>query len=679
MAVPAAVADRPDGMDTSFWDGDLTVEKWQQVYNAGYVFAFVKATEGVGYTDSEFFDNITRAPQAGVLTGCYHFAHPDSNSATAEADWFVDVAGPYIAGGYLRPVLDLEDGSSLSTAALSDWANAWLNAVEQQTGVEPFIYTNTNYATYELNSTVASRDLWIAQYWYTPDPQNGQPDIGVFNGWVFWQWTANCTIPGIPGSADCDVFNGTLTELEDYVIPGGVQPPFIVESRSGGQNYASYSETGTWSNGSSKSSAPGCTPGVGHRWCTLNSSAKTAVFRFTPNTAGMYEIFTTNTTTSNSGNPMIHKVTHVGGTTNVGVCQNTTCNPNAVNVWYSLGEFTLNGGTQYTVTLDGSTGGGSGPANNAGRSDAIKWQFVSGGGGTPPTITDDPDDLTVDEGEDATFTVSATGDAPLSYQWQMDGVDLNNGGGITGATTDTLQIADCVPDDEADYRCVVTNAYGSATSNAAALTVNPAGGQVVLFDNFDGYASDAAYQAVWALSVGNGGTLSTGQSYSPPNSIYVSTAAARSHRSMTPTYGTDGNPLVWSIRFYDTNGDNLDRQYVQLLDNSPSLTQLVVMGTYNSSAVMRDYYAARIAYAPGPGWVVLNDPGAPQRTIGWHEIKAVIKNTTVDFYVDGVPAKANVAYAYSSGEHTFDQCRIGSGLNSTSAAYFDDFSVTGGQ
>ena len=66
-----------------------------------------------------------------------------------------------------------------------------------------------------------------------------------------------------------------------------------------------------------------------------------------------YEVFTTNCTTSNSGNPLIHKVTHVGGSTNVSVCQNTTCTPNAFNVWYSLGTYTLNAGTQYTVTLNG--------------------------------------------------------------------------------------------------------------------------------------------------------------------------------------------------------------------------------------------------------------------------------------------------------------------------------------
>lgn len=382
--VPAAMADRPDGLDVSYWQGDITQSEWNQIAGSGKVFGFCRASAGIDYADSTLANNMSRATQAGLIMGVYHFSYPQYYSATAEADWFVSVAGQYMTGGYLRPVLDLEQGSNLSKSALSNWANTFMNRVEALTGVEPLIYTNTNYATYELDSSVANRDLWIAAYWTYPDPENGQPNIGIFNSWAFWQWTAHGSVPGIPGDADLDVFNGTLAGLQNYVIPGGgTEPPYIVESRSGGQNYNMYSEIGTWSNGSSKSSALGTTPGIGHRWCTLGG-AVSATFRFTPSTSGTYEIYTTNCTTSNSGNPLVHKVSHAGGTTSVGVCQNTTCNPNAVNVWYSLGQYFLNSGTQYTVVLDGSTAAGSGPSGNAGRSDAIKWTLVEAGGSPPP-------------------------------------------------------------------------------------------------------------------------------------------------------------------------------------------------------------------------------------------------------------------------------------------------------
>ena len=61
----------------------------------------------------------------------------------------------------------------------------------------------------------------------------------------------------------------------------------------------------------------------------------------------------------------------------------------------------------------------------------------------PPQVTDHPMDQTnIVPGSNVSFSVTATGTAPLSYQWQKDGVDLTDGGSITGATTATLTITD---------------------------------------------------------------------------------------------------------------------------------------------------------------------------------------------------------------------------------------------
>jgi len=477
-----------------------------------------------------------------------------------------------------------------------------------------------------------------------------------------------CVVSNACGSATSNAASLTVTS-------GGGGTEFIVESRAGGQNYANYSEVGSWADASCKSTAEGNTSGIGSRYAVIGSYDRRAIFSFTPSATGTYEVFTTNCTTWNSGNPLIHRVYHAGGSTTVGVCQNADCNPNAVNVWYSLGQYTLNAGVAYTVELDARTSVGSAPSGYAARSDAIKWVSVSTQP-EPPTITQDPSDQTVTEGDTATFTVTASGTEPLSYQWQKDGVNLSDGGDISGATTDTLQIANCESSDEGNYRCVVTNDYGSDTSNAASLTVNPQ--TAIIDDDFDSYASQSEFEAVWSVNVGTV-TLTSSRSYSTPNSVYIGTSGGRADRNFTAAYGTDANPLELSFRFYDTSAYNLDRQYVQLYAYSGgNVTQIVCLGTYNSDYAMRDYYAARVPYAPGPNWVVLNDTGAPQRSIGWHELKAVIKSTTIDFYVDGVLAKANVSYAYSVGDHDFSQVRIGSGYSSTSDANYDDMLITGG-
>ncbi|RKZ30520.1 hypothetical protein DRQ33_07805, partial [bacterium] len=71
----------------------------------------------------------------------------------------------------------------------------------------------------------------------------------------------------------------------------------------------------------------------------------------------------------------------------------------------------------------------------------------------------------------------ATGATPLSYQWQEnDGggwLDLSEGGVYSNTSTATMNISDVTGLDGYQYRCVVTNPCGSATSNAATLTVNP--------------------------------------------------------------------------------------------------------------------------------------------------------------------------------------------------------------
>jgi hypothetical protein len=66
------------------------------------------------------------------------------------------------------------------------------------------------------------------------------------------------------------------------------------------------------------------------------------------------------------------------------------------------------------------------------------------------------------------FTVSATGTAPLTYQWRKNGTNFN--GAVTAShVMNNLQAANA-----GSYDVVVTNAFGTATSSAATLTLTPA-------------------------------------------------------------------------------------------------------------------------------------------------------------------------------------------------------------
>ncbi|MGH2931418.1 MAG: PQQ-dependent sugar dehydrogenase, partial [Gaiellaceae bacterium] len=88
------------------------------------------------------------------------------------------------------------------------------------------------------------------------------------------------------------------------------------------------------------------------------------------------------------------------------------------------------------------------------------------GGGQAPAIVTHPQNQTVPVGQSATFTVSASGSTPMTYQWQRNGTN------IAGATAASYTVTSPqLGDSGAQFRAIVTNSLGSATSNAATLTV----------------------------------------------------------------------------------------------------------------------------------------------------------------------------------------------------------------
>src|SRR5882672_6558847 len=89
------------------------------------------------------------------------------------------------------------------------------------------------------------------------------------------------------------------------------------------------------------------------------------------------------------------------------------------------------------------------------------------GANQPPTIVTPPANQTVTAGQTATFSVTASGTAPLSYQWQENGADIS---GATLASYTTP--AATAQDNGAQFRVVASNSAGKATSNPATLTVN---------------------------------------------------------------------------------------------------------------------------------------------------------------------------------------------------------------
>jgi alpha-tubulin suppressor-like RCC1 family protein len=126
----------------------------------------------------------------------------------------------------------------------------------------------------------------------------------------------------------------------------------------------------------------------------------------------------------------------------------------ATSVSYNIASAQLSDAGNYSVVVSDSAGSVT--------SNAAAVVVV-----TPPVINTQPAAQTVNAGQAASFSVTATSAAPLSYVWRKNGTPIG------GATAATYTIASTQTADAADYSVVVTNVAGSVTSNTATLTVNP--------------------------------------------------------------------------------------------------------------------------------------------------------------------------------------------------------------
>jgi len=126
--------------------------------------------------------------------------------------------------------------------------------------------------------------------------------------------------------------------------------------------------------------------------------------------------------------------------------------PNAIGTTYTIPSVQVGDAANYDVIVSNSAG--SATSNPATLTVVV-----------PPVISSHPTGANAVQGTTVNFGVTATGTAPLSYQWKKNGNDIN------GATLSTYSIPNVQSTDAGNYTARVSNAAGSATSNPATLAV----------------------------------------------------------------------------------------------------------------------------------------------------------------------------------------------------------------
>lgn len=144
----------------------------------------------------------------------------------------------------------------------------------------------------------------------------------------------------------------------------------------------------------------------------------------------------------------------------------------------------------------------------------------SGSTASAPTITTQPASVSVAAGGTASFSVTASGTAPLAYQWRKAGT------AIAGATSATVSLSAVSASDAGSYDVVVSNTAGSVTSSAATLTVTTASGAVAPTITTQPLSQSVAVGSSVSLTVAASGTAPLSYQWSKDGAAIANATAA---------------------------------------------------------------------------------------------------------------------------------------------------------
>lgn len=181
------------GIDVSSHQGTI---EWSKVKADGFSFAYIKATEGSGYTDPEFARNWKEARASGITTGAYHYFTLCS-SGEAQARDFLATAP--VSDDALPPALDLEFDGACEKRPEAERAHQeiadFLDLVEKAWGRRVVIYSSYDWRAHYGLPQADNRPEWLFD-------GEARPEI---SDWAVWQQHFEGTVSGIKGRVDIDV------------------------------------------------------------------------------------------------------------------------------------------------------------------------------------------------------------------------------------------------------------------------------------------------------------------------------------------------------------------------------------------------------------------------------------------------------------------------------------------
>jgi hypothetical protein len=411
---------------------------------------------------------ITNAPaQAWWLCGTVRSNWPTKFIAHNPFDTlYLHSSFPYKEFGYwcdaVMPQVYHHSASQGNAFAAIHWTDVNYRTFQNSLASLPVGHSNglTVYWTNAIKPLVLMRDVYGANF------SPAYPPADVRNFLDYLVADPNCVTAG--GYQGSDYFRSELHDTNQWayikaatigIFPDVVNNIILDDARA--------SRVGTWTMVKTIDATTGSTVSFTGEFGTDTNSFGTnywkavqgtgsAYMEFTPNilTAGEYLCYQWHPYRADASASVPHIINYIGGPTTVYVNQQT----NAGN-WSLLGRFNFAAGTSgYIRVTDGMPESGG-----VAMADGVKLVYI--GAPTSPTIIDQPQGARILPGQSAAFSVTATGTAPLAYQWRFNDAD------ISGATSPALTIASAGVLNAGAYSVRVTNAYGMAFSSNAVLVV----------------------------------------------------------------------------------------------------------------------------------------------------------------------------------------------------------------
>ena len=286
-----------------------------------------------------------------------------------------------------------------------------------------------------------------------------------------------------------------------------------------------------------------------------------------------------------------------------------------------------------------------------------------------PVVVRQPQSLTINQGSPMAVDVVAAGSRPLACQWQKDG------GIIAGATATRYTLPNASANDSGDYTVVVTNAYGSATSLVASVTILPPGAPTTVTNGLVVYLDfDNSLNAQAGTT--NNGTLYTGGATLGPRYRSGMIGAAASFANAS----TSGQPNDWAVSLGNLEWIYAGSFTVSLWERTSTSSDGAILGNKNWTS------------GANVGWVIssldpknvnYNAAGGTRRDIGlnppfsdgnWHLITVTFNRSAsqVISYVDGVAVStSDLSPSSSASLNAGFNTLVGSSGNGSYSGYAD--------